>query len=178
MDLEQSPDMADARREESGQAAPAPSPTPKAPARLVEYAQGRRVALPVHTTYALVEKPAFVEVPGGARYAYGLLTWQEDRLPLLDLDTLLHPDQRARPLAAPNYALVLAYQREPKGPLAYGTIALATLPQTIEIGDEAQCELPGDSRLWPLLALSCFLHEGQAVPILDTGRLFSAYHHG
>lgn len=150
--------------------------TPKAPARLIEYTRGRQIALPVHTTYALIEQPTFVAVPGAAQYAYGLMTWQDSRLPLLDLNTLLHPDQGAPLTAAPNYALVVAYQREPKSPLEFGAIGLAGLPRTIAIGDEAQCELPGDSRLWPLLTLSCFEHEGRAIPILDTTRIFSNFH--
>jgi hypothetical protein len=60
--------------------------------------------------------------------------------------------------------------------LAFGAIGLSSLSKTIAIGDDAQCELPGDSMLWPRLALSCFQYEGQAVPILDTSRVFAAYH--
>ncbi len=41
-------------------------------------------------------------------------------------------------------------------------------------GDAMACELPADHDLWPRLALSCFVHEGRPVPILDTERLFAA----
>ncbi len=165
--VESGPDAAIAAEPEVG---------PKVAARLVEYASGRYIALPPHTTYALVENPAVVAVPGAAHYAYGLLTWQDMRVPLLDLDALLHADSGAVRIAAPRYALIVAYQSRARGPLEFGALGLAALPQTVAIGDDAQCELPQDSRLWPLLALSCFRHEGQAVPILDTTRLFAAYH--
>lgn len=151
-----------------------PEPGPRAAARLIEYQRGRYIALPPHTTYALIERPTVAQVPGAARYAYGLLAWQGIRLPLIDLDALLHADTSAALPSAPRYALVVAYQSVARGPVEYGAIGLVGLPQTIAVGDEAQCELPGDSDLWPLLALSCFQHSGQAIPILNTAILFAA----
>ena len=153
-----------------------PAPGSRATARLVEYANGRYIALPPHTTYALADQPAYDSAPGVAHYAYGLLTWQGTRLPLLDLNALLHGNPSAVQSTPPRYALIVAYQRVARGPLEYGAIGMNSLPQTISIGDEAQCALPGDSRLWPQLALSCFQHDENTVPILDTSLLFSAYH--
>ncbi|HEY6095019.1 MAG TPA: chemotaxis protein CheW [Gallionellaceae bacterium] len=147
----------------------------QAAACVVEYAHARHAALPPHTTYALLEYPEFVAVPGAARYAYGLLTWQGARVPLLNLNALLHADADAA-RAAPRYALILAYQSAARGPLGFGAIGLATLPRTLAVDDAALCALPDDSCLWPQLALSCFQHEGYAVPILSTARLFAAYH--
>lgn len=149
---------------------------PKVAACLIEYARGRYIALPPHTTYGLIESPEFVRVPGAAGYAYGLLTWQESRVPLLDINALVHGELAAVQNIAPRYALIVGYQCIPRGPLEYGAIALAVLPKTIAIGDEAQCELPADSPLWPLLALSCFQYEGNSVAILDSARLFAANH--
>ena len=142
------------------------------PARLIEYAPGRHIALPPHTTYALIENPVIATVPGAAHHACGLLRWQGELLPVLDLGALLHPGASAAAAATPRYALIVAYQSAPRTPLAYGAIVLEQLPQTIAVSDDAHCALPDDSELWPLLALSCFRHEEQAVPILDTARLF------
>ena len=60
--------------------------------------------------------------------------------------------------------------------MRHGAIALPVLPGTVQVSDAAMCELPSESDLWPLVALSCFQIKGRAVPILDTGRLFSVYH--
>jgi hypothetical protein len=90
--------------------------------------------------------------------------------------TLLRAHSGEGLTAAPRYALVVAYQPSSLRPLQHGAIALERLPQTITVGDAARCDLPVDSDLWPLLALSCFQHDGHAVPILDTARLFGAYH--
>lgn len=156
--------------------APESNPGPQVAARLIEYAPGRHIALPPHTTYALLEQPEVVAVPGAAHYAYGLLTWQDTRLPLLDINALVNANPGEGLPAAPRYALIVAYQGVPRGPIAYGAIGLDTFPQTIAVGDDAQCDLPADGPRWPLFALSCFRHEGQAVPILDSARLFAAHH--
>jgi hypothetical protein len=149
---------------------------PRAPARLLEYARGRFVALPTHTTLELLEHPAILAVPGGAYYGYGLLAWQGQQIPVLNFDALLRAYAGAIPAAAPRYALVIAYQQVPRGPVRHGALGLAALPRTVEVGDETGCELPEDGDLWSVLALSCFQYEGQAVPIIDTARLFAAYH--
>ncbi len=145
-------------------------------ARLIEYANGRLVALPPHTTYALLEHPTVVVVPGAVRHGYGLISWQDKWLPLLDLGALLHADSSEVRSASPSYALVVAYQRAAHTPLEFGAIGLDVLPQTIAVGDDAQCELPGDSELWPLFALSCFQYEGRAIPVIDTARVFAVSH--
>ena len=143
----------------------------RAPARLLEYRRGGFVAFPAHTTIALVDSPTVVPVPGAPYYCVGLIPWEGRQLPLLDLSTLL----RAYPGAQPpptGHVLVLAYQSAPGRPLDYGAVCARSLVRMIEVGDSQACELPRDSDLWPWIALSCFEHEGQAVPVLDTARLF------
>jgi chemotaxis signal transduction protein len=145
-------------------------------ARIVEYAHGRFAALPPHTTIELVENPIAIAVPGAAYYSLGLLAWQGRQIPLIDLDTLLRAypkDDHAKP---PRYALVTAFQRTSGSPVDHGAIALAKLPDTVTVADDASCAFPQTSDMWPLLATSCFQLEGQAVPIIETGRLFGRFH--
>jgi hypothetical protein len=146
-------------------------PEVRAPARLLEYKRGCFVAFPAHATIGLVENPKVVPVPGAPYYCLGLMPWQGRQLPLLDLDTLL----RAYPAATPpdsGHVLVLAYQSAPGRPLEYGAVCAPWLVQMIQVTDAQQCELPPDSDLWPWISLACFEHEGHAVPVLDTARLF------
>ncbi len=157
-------------------ASEAPEAGPQVMARLVKYGHERHIALPLHTTYALIEQPTVWRVPGAAHYAYGIVSWEDKLLPLIDLDVLLHTGSNAVSLTTPRYALVVAFQRVAFGPLEYGAIGLDELPLTVAVDDEAQCELPADSSLWTQLALSCFRHEEGAVPIVDTARLFGSYH--
>lgn len=145
---------------------------PSAAARLLEYRRGGFVAFAPHTTMALVDRPPVTAVPGAPYYCVGLIPWQDGQVPLLDLNTLLRacPGSEAAPL---GHALVLAWQGAPGAPLEYGAVCARSLVQMIDVTDDQACELPSDSDLWPWIASSCFEHAGQAVPVVDTARLFA-----
>lgn len=152
--------------------ATAAAPVASAPARLLEYRRGGFVAFAPHATIALVDSPPVVPVPGAPYYCVGLIPWQDGHVPLLDLHTLLRacPGAESAPL---GHALVLAWQSAPGAPLQYGAVCARSLVQMIEVTDAQACELPSDSDLWPWLAIACFEHAGQAVPVVDTARLFA-----
>lgn len=141
-----------------------------APARIVAFASGHHLALPLHTTLEIVENPDIFPVPGAAPHALGLLLWQDKWIPVIDLARLLLP-QSAPAAEPPKYILVLAFQRVPGQPLEYGALVLPALPETVFVDDSMACELPNDSPLWPAISLSCFSYRDEAIPIVDTGRL-------
>jgi hypothetical protein len=145
-------------------------------ARLVEYGSGHRVALPPHTTLEVVEHPVAVHLPGAAYYGWGLLSWQGQWLPMIDLDAVLRAYPGEQHAKAPRYALVVAFQRGAGHEIEHGAIGLASLPPAVEVYDRNSCDLPQGSDLWPTIALSCFEFEGAAVPIIDTAKLFGGYH--
>jgi chemotaxis signal transduction protein len=149
----------------------APS-VPRAKAYLLEYGQGRFVAFPAHTGVELVEQPVIVTVPGMPYFCRGLMAWQGRRLPVLDLDKFLTgPGLRGNPSV--GHVLILAYQSARGRAVEHGAVLAPSLIQMIEVMDSQQCELPADIQMLPRLALSCFEYEGRAVPVLDTGRIFS-----
>ena len=143
-----------------------------APARILEYAQNRRIALPIHTTLEIVEDPEIFPVPRSAPHGIGLFYWQERWLPVIDLGHLFQQADLSVAIEKLRSVLVIAYQRVPGQALEYGAIVLPLLPETIFIGDDASCALPEDSPLWPEISLSCFTYKDAATPIVDTGRLF------
>lgn len=151
------------------------TPRQQVVARLAEYGPGQLIALPPLVTYALVDNPVPLLVPRAANYAYGLLSWQRSYIPLIDLGALL--SHGVAPTRQPRYALILAYRDgAQQGMLRFGAIALNRLPVSVAVSDESRCSLPSDSPLWPEIALSCFMHEEYAVPILDSTRLFTGNH--
>jgi hypothetical protein len=143
----------------------------RAPARLLEYRRGSFVAFPPHVTVGLVHRPQLVPVPGAPYFAPGLVAWNGEHIPLIDLASLLraHPGEN-EPMA--DHVLVVGFQRGPGLAVEHGAICAPHLVRVAEVGDSQQCELPNDSDLWPLLAISCFEYQGCAVPVLDTGLLF------
>ena len=143
-----------------------------APARILEYTEGHRLALPLHTTLEIVEDPEIVPVPGAAPHAIGLLSWQDNWIAVIDLARLLQPQEMIAGEDKPKYVLVLAYQRVAGEPLEYCAVVLPVLPATTFVDNDMYCDLPEDSPLWPQISLSCFSYQDQPTPIVDTGRLF------
>ena len=97
-----------------------------APARILEYAMGRHIALPTHTTLEIVENPEIFPVPETAPHGLGLFNWQDNWIAVIDLARLLgQPELSAVSAdAAPRYVLVVAFQRRPGLALEYGGIVL------------------------------------------------------
>ena len=143
-----------------------------APARIIEYTEGHRLALPLHTTLEIVEDPEIVPVPGAAPHAIGILLWQDNWIAVVDLARLLLPQEVIAGEDKPKYVLVLAYQRVPGQPLEYCAVVLPVLPATTFVDNDMFCDLPEDSPIWPQISLSCFSYQDQPTPIVDTGRLF------
>lgn len=143
-----------------------------APARILEFATGHRLALPIHTTLEIVEDPEIFPVPGAAPHGMGILPWQESWIPVIDLGRLLLQQDTPLEEGKVKYVLTLAYQRVAGEPLEYCAVLLPRLPETVFVSDEMACKLPDDSPLWPRVSLSCFTYKGEPTPIVDTARLF------
>ena len=147
----------------------AAAPPRAIPARLVEYAPGCRIALPVHATLEVLEPAPIVEVPGARDGWRGLLRWRGDWLPVVDLAGRLGVEGAAE---TGGHLLVLGWRPAPGQPFRYGALVLRSMPTTLRFGDDDQCSIPTDQALWAEIALSCVWHDGRAVPIVDPARLF------
>jgi chemotaxis protein histidine kinase CheA len=146
----------------------------QANAIVFRYSHDAGAALPPHTSIALVEATDMIEVPATPYYGNRLLRWQDKLLPVLDL----HPLLKAEPI--PNrlperHLLVVAYQSSKYAAIEYGALCIVGLPTTVAVTDEMACALPPNSDYWPVIALSCFMHDGQPTPVLDTARLFASH---
>lgn len=142
----------------------------QAQALLLEYRRGHHVALPPHTVQDHLALTGLLDTPDAPYYCVGSMVWQGETLPVWDLNALLRAYADVKAPAA-SHVLVIAYQAVPGASLQYHALcAPAELPD-IMVSDDMQCALPADSDLWPLIAISCFSHEGRAVPVLDTARL-------
>lgn len=139
---------------------------------LLSYATNAHVALPVHAGVELVEQPRLVPVPGMPHFCRGLLAWQGRWLPLVDFQAYLEPREAAQPAPVPAHVLIVAYQVARGYPIEYGALCAPYLLRMIEVADSQQCALPvGDAR-WTGIAISCLMHQGQAIPVLDPARIF------
>ena len=145
-------------------------PTGQAQALLLEYRRGHHVALPPHTVQDHLALTDLIATPDAPYYCMGNVVWQGETLPLWDLHALLRAYADV-PAPTPSHVLVIAYQAAPGAPLQHHALCATAELADIMVSDDMQCPLPDDSDLWPLIAISCFMHEGRAVPVLDPARL-------
>jgi chemotaxis signal transduction protein len=163
MDM-QLPVLFDALRDESAREA-------SALACVLEYSADSFIALPVHAGVELIEQPRVVPVPGMAHFCRGLLPWQGRQLPLVDLRAYLGGiGSPASPSF--NHVLVVAYQSAPDDAIEYGAFCAPFLIRMVEVVDSDQCPLPQGQACWTGIAISCFLHQGRVIPVLDPSRIF------
>lgn len=152
------------------------APAPKvatALACVLAYAPGAQIALPIHAGVELVEQPRVVPVPGMPHFCLGLLAWQGRQLPLIDFQAYLQaPGDAAAPTTVYSHVLVVAYQSARGQPIEYGALCAPYLVRMMEVVDQQLCQLPSGHAAWTNLAISCFEHQGQAIPVLDPARIF------
>ncbi|MDZ4074149.1 MAG: chemotaxis protein CheW [Hylemonella sp.] len=140
---------------------------------VLEYAQDSFIALPVHAGVELVDSPRLVPVPGMAHFCRGLVAWQGRQLPLIDLQAYLGGVDA--PAAPPfSHVLVVAYQVAPGVAIEYGALCAPFLIRMVEVVDSDQSPLPDDQACWTRIAISCFLHRGRAIPVLEPSRMFTS----
>jgi len=140
---------------------------------VLEYATDSFVALPVHAGVELVESPRLVPVPGMAHFCRGLVAWQGRQLPLIDLQAYLAgvDPQAASPF---SHVLVVAYQVAPGAAIDYGAFCAPFLIRMVQVVDRDLCPLPLGQARWDGIAISCFLHQGKAIPVLEPSRIFTS----
>lgn len=146
---------------------------PPALACVLEYAADSFIALPVHAGVELVESPRLVPVPGMAHFCRGLVAWRGRQLPLIDLQAYLWGmDSPASPPF--SHVLMVAYQVAPGAAIEYGAFCAPFLIRMVEVVDSDQCPLPGGEARWDGIAISCFLHQGRVIPVLEPSRIFTS----
>ena len=57
-------------------------------------------------------------------------------------------------------------------PLRYGAVLVYAAPEETWVRNDMACPLPEDSPAFRYFSSACFAHEEQAVPVLDTNKLF------
>ncbi|MDQ6975601.1 MAG: chemotaxis protein CheW [Mariprofundaceae bacterium] len=147
-----------------------------ATAWLLTLADGSRVALGSHWIREVIGEherglsPMF-SVPLMPDYCHQLMHWRNLFIPVLHLEPLVG----ITVLALGHYYVVVAYPPlEEKAHLHYGVIVCSALPMQITISDADPVAY--SSPIWENYASSCFTYEGDAMPILDTAKVF--HYHG
>ena len=133
---------------------------------------GWSVAVGAHRMVEYLLSPPIHRLPRMPVHCLGVLIWQEQMIPVLDLASVLSEPDPARGNNV-RRAVILAYQESPGQPLRYGALVVRAAPIEVWASDDMPCPLPEELPVLKHFARSCFLHQEEAIPILDTTRLFA-----
>jgi chemotaxis signal transduction protein len=132
---------------------------------------GRHVAAGTHHVVEYLLSPETLELPLAPPNCPAVLIWRERIVPAVDLVPLLpRPDAARRKWSG---AVILPYQQAPGKPLQYGALLVYAAPQEVWVSNGEACSLPEQMGAFAYFACACFAHEDEAIPVLDSFRLFS-----
>jgi hypothetical protein len=146
--------------------------TKKDRAWLLDFGNGLQAAVAYHEMWQVLLSPKLFDVPCTPQYCSQVLIFQNNILPVFNMATLLLNAEKPF-IATGSFVGVAVYQSDPNKPVDYGCLYLSQMPQRIEVSDDDACDLPEDKKYWESLTLSCFLHNGVAIPIIDFASIFS-----
>lgn len=117
----------------------------------------------------LIDVPITFEVPYTPAYCHRVVSWQGRLLPVMDMAAWL-----GEPVQNSQFIAVVGYQKMRGDSPQFGAISLTSPPRQVSVDDTQACDLPGRYAGLSELAISCFDHMGEAVPVLNLNRLFDA----
>jgi len=144
--------------------------TKKNRAWILDFGRNLRAACGHHEMWQVLILPKLFSVPYTSFYCDTVLVFQDNILPVLDIVSLF----AGQKIVQQNRVIGIAiYQEDPNEPIRYAGVQLADMPRSIFVGDDQVCDLSTDQPFQEPLAVSCFSHENQAIPIIDFAYLFS-----
>jgi chemotaxis signal transduction protein len=139
---------------------------------LLDFGHGWQAAVGLHEMWQVLIAPELFTVPCAPAYCREVLIFQKLILPVIDFPSLLENQKITH--THQEVVGIAVYQQSFDDPIHYAGLRLATMPQSIHVADEQACDLPSSQqKLWEGLAISCFNHDGIAIPILNLAYLFS-----
>lgn len=137
---------------------------------LLNFGKGFRAAVAFHEMAQVLIEPELFIIPRAPLYCQEVLRLGARLLPVMDVATLL--DGRKDPEAITGIIGIAVYQAADLSGLEYVGMHLQSYPVGVRVTDELIRDVPEHPALWEHIALSCFQHEEQSVPILDLMTLF------
>ncbi|HEU0199437.1 MAG TPA: hypothetical protein VFR86_03290, partial [Burkholderiaceae bacterium] len=110
-----------------------------------------------------------LEIPHTPRHCRHVLSWGGRAVPVIDLGVWVD-DAPSR--SASGYIGIYGFRERGGDSVQYGALWLGAPPRQAVVQDSAACDLPPAlTRLAPW-ALSCFVHAGAPIVIIDLSALF------
>lgn len=138
---------------------------------LLDLGHGRLAAVGEREQIHLQHEPVLHRVPATLPHAKEVAVWDGRCLPVVDIG--MRVDGRAS-RGAGVLVGVYAYRAAGESAAAFGALWLAGPPRRVLLADPVAAALPQPRAGWRDVAISCFEHDGVAIPVLDLTKVFAA----
>ncbi len=153
----------------------------------MDVAAGWRVAAGASQVVEYLLAPETIDVPRTPKHCTGLLIWRDRMIPVIDFAPLQTEPAATTPwmegvdrvgneqstTVKAQRAVILAYQDAPAQPLRYGALLVTAAPTEFWVSDDMAGALTEMPAVFTHIARSCFVQQGQVIPILDAHQLFT-----
>lgn len=137
---------------------------------VLDFGKDIQAACGHHEMWQVLISPTVFSVPCTPFYCDTVLIFQDNILPVLDIISLL----AGQKIVQQNRVIGIAiYQENPDDIIHYAGVQLAEMPRSIFVSDDQMCDLSAELPFQEPLAISCFSHQNQKIPIIDFAYLFS-----
>jgi chemotaxis signal transduction protein len=136
---------------------------------LLDFGKGFRAAVGTRVLLQIIHDPTRYPVPHTPRHCNSVISWQGRLLPVIDMASCLGVKPETSTLMG-----IVGYKVKHGQQMHLGAIQLSSVPNAIVVRDDQSCSLPEPQPGWDNLAIGCFAHQGEAVPILHMERIFSS----
>jgi len=136
---------------------------------LLELGINCRAAVGARELMHLIDVPKTFSVPYTPHYCHRVVAWQGQLLPVMDIAARLGNDSQNE-----RFVAVVAYQQYSGAQPQFAALSLVASPRQISVSDEQACGLPENFQPVSGFAISCFEHQGEAIPVLNLNRLFES----
>ncbi len=135
---------------------------------LLDFGQTLRAAVGMRVMLQIIDSPKLHSVPCTPPHCHSVFFWQGRLLPVVDMAVILGNGPQK-----PHLLAIAGYQEQSGDPTRFGAFLLSAPPVAIIVGNDQACALPDPQEEWNKLSVSCFGHQGDAIPVLHLGRIFS-----
>ncbi len=139
---------------------------------LLNFGGGLKAAVGLHEMSQVLISPTLFDVPTMPRYCSDVVIFQKRILPVLNVPNMLLEGKKVI-IVNTKVIGVAIYQDETTESANYGSLFLASMPESIIVSDEDVCDLPEEQKYWEPFAFTCFSYHDITVPIIDLAYLFS-----
>jgi chemotaxis signal transduction protein len=154
---------------------------------VMDVTAGWRVAAGAPQVVEYLLAPETIDVPRTPKHCAGLLIWRDRMIPVIDFAPLQTEPAATTPwleeadrvgnerstTVKAQRAVILAYQDAPAQPLRYGALLVTAAPTEFWVSDDMAGALAEMPAVFRHIARSCFVQQGQIIPILDAHQLFT-----